>query len=295
MRSSAHWSSEQLNVLFLYNQHSGRSPYRIVVEKVVDEFEKNGAKIISKNIDFTGDLFGEVPDVDLVVVAGGDGSVGYVVDAMQRRGINLPLGIIPAGTANDFATALGIPHNPRKAVRHILQSPIRKLDCGRVNGRYFVNIFSFGLFTTTSQRTFDSHKRLFGRLAYIVEGVRELCHIRSLPLRIEADGNVIDAEVIMALVLNGRTAGRIALARDAEFDDGLLDGIFVTRRKALSLLCDLLKFLCGGRPSSVVHIRSRSFSITSSQLDIITDVDGQGGPRFPIDVECLHQVVKIRG
>ena len=106
---------------------------------------------------------------------------------------------------------------------------------------------------------------------------------------------MIDAEVVIALVFNGRTAGRIALARDAEFNDGLLDGIFVTRRKALSLLCDLIKFLCGGKPSSVVHIRSRNFRITSPQLDIITDIDGQGGPRFPIDVECLRHAIKLRG
>lgn len=295
MRSSVPWSNDELNVLFLYNRHSGRQHYRIVVDSVVDEFEKCGAKVTAKSIDFGGDLFGEISDVNLVVVAGGDGTVGYVVDAMQRRGLDLPLGIIPAGTANDFASMLGIPHNPRKAVQHLLQSPIRKVDCGRVNGRYFVNIFSFGLFTTTSQRTFDSHKRLFGRLAYIVEGMRELRHIRSLPLRVETDADSFDFEAVMALVFNGHMAGRIPLARDAEFDDGLLDGLFLVRRGTLRLLYDSLKFLCGGKPSSVVHIKSRSFRIASTLSDIATDIDGQGGPTPPLDVECLHQAVKIRG
>ena len=294
-RYSARWSDEDLDVLFLYNCHSGRQQYRAVVEAVVDEFEKNGAKITTKKLDFVGNPFDDVSSVNLVVVAGGDGSVGYVVDAMQREGIDLPLGIIPAGTANDFASMLGIPHNPRKAVQHILQTPIRKVDCGRVNGRYFVNIFSFGLFTTTSQRTFDSYKRLFGRLAYIVEGMRELRHIRSLPLRVDVGDECFDFEVVMALVFNGHTAGRIPLASDAEYDDGLLDGLFFIRRRTLRLIFDALLYLCGGKPTSVLHIKSRSFRITSTLSDIATDVDGQGGPTLPLDVECLHQAIKIRG
>ena len=99
----------------------------------------------------------------------------------------------------------------------------------------------------------------------------------------------------MALVFNGHTAGRIPLASDAEYDDGLLDGLFFIRRRTLRLIFDALLYLCGGKPTSVLHIKSRSFRITSTLSDIATDVDGQGGPTLPLDVECLHQAIKIRG
>jgi diacylglycerol kinase family enzyme len=163
-----------------------------------------------------------------------------------------------------------------------------------VNGKYFVNILSFGLFTTTSQHTPDPLKRLLGRFAYIIEGGRELFHYRAMPLTIRSDEGEFSAKVATALIFNGCTAGRIPLARNAKPDDGLLDAVFITKRAMPCLLFDILRYVCGGKPASIKLIRSRHLHISSSLTDIATDIDGQQGPEFPLEIDCVPGRLKIR-
>ena len=106
---------------------------------------------------------------------------------MKEKHLDLLLGIIPAGTANDFAGALGMEKNPVKAAAQLLGGTEERVDCGRVNDHYFVNIFSFGIFTTTSQRTPDKRKHQIGKLAYLIEGVKEFRSVHGIPLQILAD------------------------------------------------------------------------------------------------------------
>lgn len=81
-----------------------------------------------------------------------------------------------------------------------------------MNDHYFVNIFSFGIFTTTSQRTPDKRKHQIGKLAYLIEGVKEFRSVHGIPLQILADGKAFDLESLMALIFNGETAGGFHLA-----------------------------------------------------------------------------------
>lgn len=281
-------------VLLLYNYSAGQRKSQGFLEQLCSVFEDSGASVTVRNIDFGANPFEGIDHADYVVVVGGDGTAGYVVSQMLRYGLDLPLGIIPAGTANDFALMLGIPSNPLQAAKHIVRSEVRAVDCGRVNDRYFINILSFGLFTTTSQRTLDRWKRILGRVAYVFEGLRELRDIRAIPLTIRTDDVQVSERVIMALIFNGRTAGRFPLARDAQPDDGLLDGVFLLESSFLRMTCDALRYLCGGKPSTIKHLRSRTFKIETECTDVATDIDGQQGPEFPLDVECLVSRLKIK-
>lgn len=281
------------NILLLYNRKSGRQTPLPVIDEAVRIFERAGAIVEVTALDFEGDPFADIAAIDYVVVAGGDGTIGYVVDRMLHRDIDLPLGIIPIGTANDFATMLGIPHNPRRAAQKILHGSIHEIDCGRVNDRYFVNIFSFGLFATTSQRTLDSRKRRFGRMAYIAEGLRELRHRKAIPLTIKSSGLEFSADILTALVFNGCTAGRLPLARGSRPDDGILDALFLLKRPLWRLMFDAVRHLCGGSPSSVIRVSGQHFTITSTERNILTDVDGQRGPSFPLRIECCPDKIKV--
>ena len=282
-------------ILFLYNHKSGRQEPKRFLDSVSEVFESAGVSVTARDIDFNSNPLEDIGDTDCIVVAGGDGTIGFVVNKMFHQGINLPIGIIPAGTANDFASSLKIPRDSREAALNIINSPIRTVDCGCANGQYFVNVFSFGALTTTSQHTPDKLKRLLGRLAYIIEGARELLSVRGLPLTIECDGECIDTEVITALVLNGRTAGRIPLARWAKMNDGVLDGVFFVKRSVLRFIWDALLHLCGGKSSTIKRISGRHIRISSTATNITTDVDGQRGPDFPLDIECNVQTLKIKG
>ncbi len=283
------------NILLLYNRKSGRQNSRRYIDQVMSVFAERGVSVQSQCIDFGSDPFEGVENIDSVVVAGGDGTISYVINKMLKRGIDLPLGIIPIGTANDFATMLGIPHNPREAAQHILNAPVRRVDCGRVNGQFFVNVFSFGAFTTTSQHTPEAHKRRFGRLAYVAEGARELLALRPIPLVVVSDGVQFSVNALMALVFNGCTAGSFPLARGAKPDDGFVDVVIFEKRGFLRQVWDALRYLCGANPRSVISLRSRHLQITTELKDVDTDADGERGPEFPLDVECLPGALQIKG
>ena len=272
--------------LFLYNPAAGRGRIARNVGGIVDIFSENGWELTPEKIDFGRNPFDAHPDIRMVVVAGGDGTVNYVVNRMRERGLSLELGIIPAGTANDFAGIVGMAKNPLEAARQIVTGEVQALDCGVVNGLHFVNIFSFGIFTTTSQRTPDERKHRLGKLAYIMEGIKELRHMHAIPLHVRTENGEFDFNALMALVFNGETAGGFRLANTSSVRDGIFDCLLLEKRNFLVSCFAMVRYLCGGHPRSVRHLRAATLQI-SSPIDEPTDVDGQRGARFPLDVRCL--------
>ncbi|MFR0775141.1 MAG: diacylglycerol/lipid kinase family protein [Alistipes finegoldii] len=164
---------------------------------------------------------------------------------------------------------------------------------GCVNGLWFVNIFSFGIFTTTSQRTPDKRKhRDRHKLAYIIEGVKEFRSMHAVPLEIEADGERFDLRSLMVLIFNGETAG------------GFHPGApFVDQRRPFGLhpageeeffrsTLAMCRYLAGGQPKIVRHLQARTIDIRST-VNEPTDVDGQKGAEFPLHIECIAGGLRI--
>lgn len=281
------------SALLLYNPESGRGRIGKNLDRLVAVFRSYDYQLIPREIDFAHSPFdgGETPE--LIVVAGGDGTVNYVVNRMKQAGLNLPLGILPAGTANDFAKALGMSHDPLEAARQIILGEETPIDCGRVNGLYFVNIFSFGIFTTTSQRTPNERKHRIGKLAYLIEGVKEFRAMHAVPLKVVADGRSFDLNSLMVLVFNGETAGGFHLARHSSVRDGLFDVVMVEKRNLITSTLAMGHYLLGGNPRVVHRLRVQSLEIEST-LNEPTDVDGQPGAEFPLHIECLPGELRIR-
>ena len=227
-----------------------------------------------------------------IQMTGGDGTVNYAVNAMKRKGLDIPIGVIPAGTANDFAGAVGMSREPLEAARQIASGAVDRVDIGRVNDLYFVNIFSFGIFTTTSQRTPDERKHKIGKLAYIIEGVKEFRTMHAVPLEIEADGERFDLRSLMVLIFNGETAGGFHLARRSSIKDGLFDCILLEKKNFFRSTLAMCRYLAGGSPKIVRHLRARRIDIRSS-VNEPTDVDGQKGAEFPLHIECLAGGLRV--
>lgn len=272
--------------ILLYNPCSGKGRIARNAEGICTVFRAYGYDISPQGIDFAANPFDGNERIDLMVVAGGDGTVNYVVNAMKRKGLDIPLGVIPAGTANDFAGALGMSREPLEAARQIATGVEDRVDCGRVNDLYFVNIFSFGIFTTTSQRTPDARKHRIGKLAYLIEGVKEFRSMHAVPLEIDADGERFDFRSLMVLVFNGETAGGFRLARRSSVKDGLFDCVLLEKRNFVRSTLAMGRYLLGGNPKIVRELRARRIEIRST-INEPTDVDGQKGAGFPLEIECL--------
>lgn len=279
--------------LFLYNPQSGTGRIERKVTDIVDVFQRNGYRLEPLRIDFTQNPFVGREEIDLVVVAGGDGTVNFILNRMKEKELDIPIGVIPAGTANDFAGAIGMSKDPLKAAEQIATGEIIRVDCGKVNELYFVNIFSFGLFTTTSQRTPDEQKHRWGKLAYIAEGIKELRRMRKIPLEIRADGEHFSLDTLIALIFNGETAGGFRLARRSSIQDGHFECLLLEKRNFLHACWTMVRYLLGGNPKAIRHLHVRSLEIHST-VNELTDVDGQRGAEFPLSVRCLEGALRIQ-
>ena len=280
-------------MLLLYNENAGRGRIAANLEAIIAVFEQSGYAVRAKGIRFDVNPLEGEEDLSLVVVCGGDGTINYLVNSMRALSLDIPIGIIPVGTANDFAGTLGLSSQPLEAARQIVEGSVERVDCGCVNGLYFINVLSFGLFTTTSQHTPDDLKHRFGKLAYLAVGAQDLRNFHAIPLEVVCDGEKMQTECLLGLVFNGETAGRFKFARQASVRDGMLDLIIINRQNLVKAMCGVLTYFITGRENYAVQHLSASHIELRSALSPETDVDGQAGAVFPLVVDCLPGAVGI--
>lgn len=160
--------------------------------------------------------------VDLVIVGGGDGSLNAAAPALSEAG--LPLGVLPLGTANDFARTLGIPADPVAAARLIAEGAPRPVDLGEVNGHPFLNVASIGFSADLARALTAAAKKRFGVLGYAIVAARLLWQSRLFTAFIEHDNTVETVRTLQVSVGNGRYyGGGMAVESTATAEDGRLD------------------------------------------------------------------------
>ena len=283
----------------LYNEKAGRGKIAGKVESIVKMFSDVDCELCPQLLSFDKNPFDSVEKCDFVIIAGGDGTINYVVNSMMRRGLDIPLAIIPTGTANDFAGALGMSADVMKAVSQIIDGEVDNIDCGLVEQidqnekKYFINIFSFGIFTTTSQHTPQHLKKKVGRFAYLMEGLKELRTMHGIPLTITTDKEVFYFPTLMGLVLNGETAGRVPLMRKSSLKDGMFDCLFLRKRHLIGFSAiDMMLYVFGIKTNAVRYIQSNTLMLVTPSSEA-TDIDGQSGVRFPLKVTCLSGALRV--
>lgn len=282
-----------MKTLLLYNTSSGRGRIGGHIANIRAIFAKVGIDITPREIDFRVDPFKGFEDVELVVVCGGDGTVNFVVNAMKSAGLDPILGVIPAGTANDFARAIGMDNTILGAAHQIAHGSVRRVDCGRANDKYFVNILSFGVLTTTSQHTSNIAKHLVGKLAYLRTGMVDLLDLHHIPLTLRYNNEELKVDAAMFLAFNGNSAGRFKLAPQSNIEDGKLDILILDYDNRVRTCWNMMNYLINHASGAVHHLRCDRIELDCN-LDEHTDIDGQPGPHMPLSIECLAGALKIK-
>lgn len=213
-------------LLFIYNPLSGVGQLKAKLSDVLDIFVKAGYEVtvhptqkyhdaLEKTKSYTGEY-------DLVVCSGGDGTLDEVVSGMETREKKVPIGYIPTGTTNDFASSLHISRNILEAADTAVNGIPFACDVGRFNEDFFIYIAAFGLFTDVSYETKQSMKNILGHLAYVLEGTKRIFNIPSYRIKVFHDGEEIEDEFIFGMVTNSRSVGGFKgiIGRDVIFDDG---------------------------------------------------------------------------
>jgi len=165
--------------------------------------------------------------IDCIVAGGGDGTINEVFAAAYAAGLpgECSLGVLPLGTANDFASSAGVPTKDLTAALQIAASaPRRWIDIGLVNGRLFVNLVSGGFGSRVTVETDPKLKDLLGGLAYAITGISHFAELSENQGKFRAEDFSWEGKFLALAIGNGRQAGGgIPLCPDARIDDGLLD------------------------------------------------------------------------
>jgi diacylglycerol kinase (ATP) len=161
--------------------------------------------------------------VDLVIVGGGDGTLNAAIEGLVDT--QLPLGILPLGTANDLARTLGIPTDLSAACEAIAAGKPDRIDLGWVNGKHFFNVASLGLSVQITRNLSKDMKRRWGVLAYAVTALQVLRKSRPFPAQLRIDGSkLVQVSTVQIAVGNGRHyGGGLTVAEGAAIDDQRLD------------------------------------------------------------------------
>lgn len=229
-------------MLFIYNPNSGMGLLKPKLSDVLDIFVKGGYEVTvyptQKYHDAVRKMGEYEEQYDLVACSGGDGTLDEVVTGMMKREDKVPIGYIPAGTTNDFASSLHISKNMLEAADTVVNGVPFACDVGEFNEDYFVYIAAFGLFTDVSYETKQSMKNVLGHLAYILEGTKRIFNIPSYRIKVTHDGETIEDEFIYGMVTNSRSVGGFKgiTGKNVAFDDGKFEvTLFKTPRNPMEL------------------------------------------------------------
>lgn len=225
-------------------------------------------------------------DFDVIVCAGGDGTLNETISGVLNSGIKTPIGYLPAGTTNDFAAGLGLPLLIMKAAENIVKGTPRELDIGKINERYFSYVASFGAFTEASYNVSQSLKNALGHLAYILEGVMDIPNIRPRHMRIEVDGCVYEDDYLFGAVSNSTSLGGILKLNTGlvDFSDGLFEVMLIKNPKNAVELSKIVLSLQSKRYDEEV--------ITFLQTSDVTIISDEGTP-WSLDGEYYEGCDKI--
>jgi len=287
-------------VRFIYNPFSGEGIILSKIDKIIEMHEERDYQIVPFRISKNKGIKEALEIVDesysYILIAGGDGTVDILINAMKEKGLNLPIGILPVGTANDFGKFINMPQDIEKACEQILSSEPVKVDIGKINERYFINVASTGLFTDVSQKTDIALKNTIGKLAYYIKGIEELPNFRKLKIKLKSKEVNYDGEMYLMLIFNGQTAGNFKLATRSSAMDGFLDVIVIKAVQIFEILPLFIKVLKGEHLDSnkVIYFKTDDLYIECEE-GIVTDVDGERGPDFPLHVQCIKGAIEVLG
>lgn len=254
--------------------------------------EKHSARNEAKRAALTG--------FDLVVAAGGDGTINEVVNGIAPLKKRPQMAIIPGGTTNDYARALKIPRdNPKAAAEVILKKQTIKMDIGKTPESYFINIAAGGHLTELTYEVPSELKSIFGYLAYLAKGAELLPRIKPIKMRLVYDeGEYYGNASMFFLGLTNSVGGFEQIAPDAKLDDGKFSLIIVKTANIFEIIHLVSLMLNGGK-----HINDHRLIYTkTSRLEVdvpdkshrlMINLDGEYGGDAPMVFKNLHNHIEF--
>ncbi len=235
--------------------------------------------------------------MDMIVCCGGDGTLNETVTGVLDSGLKTPIGYIPAGSTNDFASSLHLSSDVVQSAKQIVEGKANPYDVGKFKDRYFTYVASFGAFTKASYATPQNIKNALGHVAYILEGIQEISKIKNEHIHIELDGEVYEDNYLFGGICNSTSLGGILTLNPSLVDmsDGKFEVFLIRAPKDITELHECVVALrnqtynCG-----MITFRSASKIKVVANPDMPWSLDGEKEEGSDeIFVENLHHCIEI--
>ncbi|WP_127848368.1 diacylglycerol kinase [Lacticaseibacillus hulanensis] len=289
----------------IYNPTSGNEGMRKYVADILNEMEKAGYE--ASAFQTTPEPFSAKKEAaracaagfDLIVAAGGDGTINEVVNGVAPAKKRPKMAIIPGGTTNDYARALRIPReDPVAAAAIIGKGQTLKMDIGKANDKYFMNIAGGGSMTELTYAVPSEFKSVFGYLAYVLKGAEMLPGIKSIPMHITFDDGEYNGPASMFLVgLTNSVGGFEQIVPDAELGDGQFTVIIVKTANVVEMVRLITLVFNGGKHVDDPNIiYTKTSHLTAKRSDgepLKINLDGEYGGDTPMEFTNLMQHIEM--
>ncbi len=291
-----------MKMLFVYNPKSGKGKIRNHLVDIIDVFIAAGYEVTVHSTQFHGDAVDIVKNrekgrYDMIVCSGGDGTLDEVVTGMIESGENIPIGYIPAGSTNDFAKSLEISSDMLEAAKDIVNGKPFVCDVGEFNGKTFVYVMAFGLFTEVSYATDQALKNLIGHAAYLLEGAKSLASIKAYRMKIESEERVVGGDFIYGMISNSTSVGgfKNLAVKDVEFNDGKFEVVLIKKPNSLTELSETVQALLQQSFDSPCIQSFKTDRITIySDSEFNVTLDGEfGGTHTEAVIENVQNAITI--
>lgn len=289
-------------ILFIINPEAGHGISDMEIGMVSRTLSKSGAAIdirfTLENNDAARWIDQEGLNHDLIVVAGGDGTLKEVSQALLRAGFNTPVAFLPVGSTNDVAQSLNISKDLLHESRRLLNNSVRPVDVGLIGEEYFIYVCSFGAFTETSWQTPRESKQMWGHLAYLMEGAKRLPNLRGYEGEIVADGEVFSGKWAFGAVLNTHSLGGIIKipTDQVKLNDGLMELLLIRepqdRLRFAQVATGLLNQKFSHPDVIFRHCRNVTFRFTEEEVSFT--LDGEfGGFYKELNVDVVREALSL--
>ena len=270
-------------VLFIINPRAGQMRANKKLVDIISVFSSEGYEctvhVTSKSNEAKEICVHRAASFDLVVCIGGDGTLNEVVSGLIEIDKKIPVGYIPAGSTNDFASSLEISKDVVQAAKNIVGGTAREIDVCSFNGRSFLYIASFGAFTMASYKTPQNTKNLLGHMAYVLEGIREIPSIKSIHAKIETVDRTFEGDYVFGAISNSTSVGGL-LTLDSnlvDMSDGLFEVMIIKTPKTPIELSQIITALNSSKYdncNSIVFCSSPYAKVTCEK-DLSWTLDGE--------------------
>ena len=284
-------------IVLVYNPVSGKARFKRRLDNIIGKLQRRDCMVIPyrttpENENLAEFIRQAAPEG--IIAAGGDGTVHEVVNLVMHEGLDLPVGIIGSGTSNDFATYLRL--DTEDYFDRIADGKIMEVDLGKVGDEYFINVASAGMVTSIAHEVDVKLKNTFGKLAYYVQGLKTLPQFKALDMVIRTEEEEIREKAFLFLIVNSSVVASFKnAARQASVQDGKLD-LLLVKQCGIGELMTLTAELLAGKDVSgrkeVVYRQAASFEV-SCDTELVSDLDGELGPRLPLKIETIPRALKL--